>query len=81
MRVVVREVHTDDWRAIYLNNENIYEGHYVSIQDVCDGLQELIDNGNTIDSIKGEYYYLNEEYAEEHGFPNKFSNFPKNVLE
>ena len=81
MRVVVREVATDDWKAVYLNNKKICEDHNVSIQDICEGLQNLLDDGNTINSIYGEYHYLNEDYAEEHGFPDKFSNIPEDMFE
>ena len=81
MKVIIREVVSDDWKAIYLNNEKVFEDHYINIQDICERLQELIDDGNVISSIKGEYYYLDEEYAEEHGFPDRFSNFPKNIFE
>ena len=88
MKVIVREVHTDDWRAIYLNDEKVFEDHNIDIQDICKELQNLIThNGDVykqpdyITSIKGEYYYVNESYAEEYGFPEKFRDIPEEMFE
>lgn len=80
MKVIIREVYTDDWKAIYLNDEKVLEDHNIDIHDVCNELQSLINDGNSIDSIKGEYYYLDEVYAEEYGFPDKFSDIPENMF-
>ena len=87
MKVIVREVASEDWRAIYLNDEKVLEDHNVDIQDICDELQKLISNNydiykqpDYITSIKGEYYYLDDEYAEEYGFPDKFSDFPEDMF-
>ena len=86
MKVIIKEVYTDDWKAIYLNDEKVLEDHNIDIQDICYELQNLINGDenhksiNPIDSIKGEYYYLNEDYAEEYGFPDKFSDIPENMF-
>lgn len=88
MQVIVREVECDDWKAIYLNDNLVVDGHNVSIVDVCDQLDYFINHNNdphksiyTISSIKGEHYWLNDNYAEEHGFPEKFSFIPKYAFE
>lgn len=86
MKVIIREVCSYDWTAIYLNDKKVLEDHNVGIQDICEEIQELIDgNGknfiyNPIDTIKGEYFYLDDEYAEEYGFPDNFSDIPEDVL-
>lgn len=87
MKVVVREVRSEDWKAIYLNDDKVLEDHNVDIKDVCKELERLIThNGDVykqpdyITSIKGEYYYLDDSYAEEYGFPDKFSCIPVAAL-
>lgn len=88
MKVIVKEVVCDDWKAIYLNDKLVIDGHNVSIIDICEQLQYLIEhnsdpnrNLDMISSIKGEHYYLNDEYAEEYGFPKKFSDIPEDMFE
>ena len=80
MKVILREVASEDWRTIYLNDKKVLENHNIDIQDICEKLQNLIDDENAIDLIKGKYYYLDDEYAEEYGFPEKFSDIPKDIL-
>jgi len=82
MEVVIRKVRSDDWEAIYINNNKVDEGHKIEIKDVCDSLEYLIESrGVTINKIKGENYYLNEEYVEDNGFPLKFNEIPKDMFE
>lgn len=87
MKVIIREVVCEDWKAIYFNDEKVLEDHHVDIQDICEELQDLIThNGNVyeqpdyITSIKGEYYYLDDGYAEEYGFPEKFNDIPEDAI-
>ena len=82
MEVIVRKVKSDDWEALYINNNKVDEGHKIEIKDVCDSLEYLIESrGVTINKIKGENYYLNEEYAEDNGFPLEFSEIPEDMFE
>ena len=69
VEVIVRIVRSDDWKALYINNNKLAEGHSIGIKEVCDALQYLIESrGITINKIVGENYYLREEYAEDNGF-------------
>lgn len=88
MRVIIREVVYEDWKAIYINDNLVIDGHNVQIEDICEQLQNLIThNGDVyqqpdyITSISGEYYYLNDSYAEEYGLPKKFSDIPEDAFE
>lgn len=82
MEVIVRKVKSDDWEALYINNNKVDEGHRIEIKDVCDALEYLIESrGVTIHKIIGENYYLNEEYIEDNGFPLGFDEIPENMFE
>lgn len=85
MKVIVREVCTDDWKAIYLNDNLAVEGHSIYIEDICWQLQNLIThNGDVykqpdyITSITYERYWLKEEYV---AFLPKFSDYNEYVFE
>ena len=80
MNTVIREVRTDDWCAIYLNEKLVFEDHSVDIHAICDELQDLITHNGNITSINSECYFLNDEYAEEYGIPDKFSDIPEDML-
>jgi hypothetical protein len=87
MKVIIREVVSEDWHAIYINDKKVLEDHNIGIQDVCEELQKLIThNGDVyqqpdyITSIKGEHYWMDECDAEEYGFPEKFSDIPEDIL-
>lgn len=43
MEITVRKVKSDDWEALYINNNKVDEGHRIEIKDVCDALQYLIE--------------------------------------
>ena len=60
MNVIIREIRTDDWSAIYLNEKLVLEDHNIDIQYICEKLQDLIKYNGSITSIKGEYYYLSD---------------------
>ena len=61
MEAIVRIVRSDNWKALYINNNKIDEGHRIEIKDVCNALQYLIESkGISIHKITGENYYLNE---------------------
>ena len=82
MEAIVRIVRSDDWKALYVNNNKLAEGHSIGIKEICDALQYLIESrGITINKIVGENYYLSEEYAENNGFPLLFDEIPKNMFE
>ena len=82
MEITVRKVKSDDWEALYVNNNKVDEGHRIEIKDVCDALQYLIETrGINIHKITGENYYLNEEYAEDNGFPLEFNEIPEDMFE
>ena len=82
MEVVIRKVKSDDWEALYINNNKIDEGHRIEIKDVCNALQYLIESkGISIHKITGENYYLNGEYAEDNGFPLEFTEIPSDMFE
>lgn len=85
MKVIVREVIDNDWNAIYLNDELVAFGHGITIVDVCEQLQYLIDRNleswsdmSGITSICGERYYIVGDY--EYDFEEKFSDIPNNAL-
>ena len=83
MKVIVREVCTDDWKAIYLNDNLAVEGHSIYIEDICWQLQNLIThNGNKqpdyITSIEYERYWLKEEYE---ALLPKFSDYNEDMFE
>lgn len=77
MNVIIKEVKTEDWQAIYINDALVDEGHFVNIAEICDEIQSFIDKNGSIDSIKGEYYCLDDC---EYGFPNDFNEIPKDGL-
>ena len=82
MEAIVRIVRSDNWKALYINNNKLAEGHSIGIKEVCDTLQYLIESrGIIINKIVGENYYLSEEYAEDNGFPLLFDEIPKNMFE
>lgn len=82
MKVIVRRVKSDDWEAIYINDNRVYEAHHTPIEFVCEHLQKLIiANNEPITEINGESYYLNDNYAENNGFPLKFSDIPEDMFE
>lgn len=80
MKIIVREVASDDWKAIYFNDDKVLEDHHIEINDICEELQSLINDEFPIDFIKGEHYYLDDIYAEEYGFPDKFSDIPDEMI-
>ena len=54
MEVIVKIVRSDDWKALYINNNKLAEGHSIGIKEVCDALQYLIESrGITINKIVG----------------------------
>lgn len=77
MKVIIKEVHTEDWKAVYINDVLFDEGHRVDSPEICKQLQMLIDNDSPIDSIAAEYYCLDDF---EYGFPNNFNDIPKDGL-
>lgn len=86
MKVIVREVCTEDWKAIYLNDSLAVEGHSIDIEDICWQLQNLIThNGDVykqpdyITSIKYERYWLKEEYVAL--LLPKFSDYNEDMFE
>lgn len=82
MKTIVRRVKSDDWEAIYINDDRVHEAHHSLIEFVCEHLQKLIIvNNEPITEIEGESYYLNESYAEDNGFPLKFSDIPEDMFE
>ena len=88
MKVLIQEVVCEDWKAIYINDKKVLEDHKIDIVDICDELDKLINietfarkRINAIDSIEGYHFYLNDEYAEEYGFPECFSDIPKDAFE
>lgn len=82
MKVIVKQVVSDDWEAIYINNERVIEDHHVPLYLIFEWVQELIDlHKDPITEISGERYYLNDNYAEECGFPKRFSDIPEDMFE
>lgn len=41
MKVILREVASEDWRTIYLNDKKVLENHNIDIQDICEKVVEF----------------------------------------
>lgn len=82
MKVIVRQVVSDDWEAIYINDKRIIEDHHAPFYLIFEWLQYFIDvHKDPITDISGERYYLSDNYAEEYGFPERFSDIPEDAFE
>lgn len=81
MKVIVKEVVNEDWRAIYLNDEIVAFGYHITIADLCEQLQHLInlhEEEGVITSIVGERYRIVGSIL--YDFPAKFSDIPQGII-
>lgn len=74
MSIDVRLVSSDDWQALYVDGRKVAENHTVTLRDALEALEGV----HVGQAFRHE---VSEEWAEHHGFPENFSEFPEGILD